>query len=102
MPRVQLRRSRAENYFLQTSLGLFSSKQKEHTVPGSKAGTGWSGKREIKWESREAGFRNIENVSFRARACMRCDKKEGGKEGEIYIFAPFIVPPERNPFFLPK
>lgn len=48
MPRVQLRRSRAENYFLQTSLGLFSSKQKEHTVPGSKAGTGWSGKREIK------------------------------------------------------
>lgn len=39
MLRVQLRRSRAENYFLQTSLGLFSSKQK-HTVPGSKAQDG--------------------------------------------------------------
>lgn len=34
MLRVQLRGSRAENYFLQTSLGLFSLEQK-HTLKGT-------------------------------------------------------------------
>lgn len=93
--RVQLRRSRAENYFLQTSLGLFSSKQK-HTAPGSKAhGLVRTREERNKMKVAGTGFRNIENVSFRARA--RCDKKQEEKEGKIY-FCPFIVAPERNPF----
>lgn len=81
--RVQLRRSRAENYFLQTSLGLFSSKQK-HTAPGSKAhGLVRTREERNKMKVAGTGFRNIENVSFRARVATRNRKKKKEK----YIFA---------------
>lgn len=72
MLRVQLRRSRAENYFLQTSLGLFSSEQ-ESTEAGSKVADKNAGGGEgvkIKWKSRENGPRNKERF-FGTRASER-------------------------------
>lgn len=87
MLRVQLRRSRAENYFLQTSLGLFSSKQK-HTVPGSKAhGLVRMRKERNKMKVAGTGLRNIENVSFRAHVCARVATRKRKEKKEKYIFA---------------
>lgn len=87
MLHVQLRRSRAENYFLPTSLGLFSSKQK-HTLSARSKTQGRNRENERGRGNKMGVARMAQKYKERFFSCMSGAERLA-KRNEKFIFLRF-------------